>query len=192
MAAEDGEASDRLLIEALALAPNVAADRRQRCAQARSLGWRASTATDRRRSSRRFAACVLLLRGGSWSRPTGRPVPITSFRQAVRRGVAYLARDRRANGIFPSLSILDNFGLVSMGTRPPLRPDRPAQAEGAIRDLSAPVVDRRAFARPRHHDALGRQSAEGAACALARSRAARAAAQRSDARRRPAHPRDAL
>jgi ribose transport system ATP-binding protein len=29
--------------------------------------------------------------------------------------VAYLARDRRANGIFPSLSILDNFGLVSMG-----------------------------------------------------------------------------
>jgi ribose transport system ATP-binding protein len=42
------------------------------------------------------------------------PVPVTSFRQAVRRGVAYLARDRRANGIFPSLSILDNFGLVSM------------------------------------------------------------------------------
>jgi ABC-type sugar transport system ATPase subunit len=42
-------------------------------------------------------------------------VPISSFRQAVRRGVAYLARDRRANGIFPSLSILDNFGLVSMG-----------------------------------------------------------------------------
>ena len=32
----------------------------------------------------------------------------------MRRGVAYLARDRRANGIFPSLSILDNFGLVSM------------------------------------------------------------------------------
>jgi ABC-type sugar transport system ATPase subunit len=42
-------------------------------------------------------------------------VPISSFRQAVRRGVAYVARDRRANGIFPSLSILDNFGLVSMG-----------------------------------------------------------------------------
>jgi ribose transport system ATP-binding protein len=42
-------------------------------------------------------------------------VPISSFRQAVRCGVAYLARDRRTNGIFPSLSILDNFGLVSMG-----------------------------------------------------------------------------
>ncbi len=45
----------------------------------------------------------------------GERVPISSFRQAVRRGVAYLARDRRANGIFPSLSILDNFGVVSMG-----------------------------------------------------------------------------
>lgn len=44
----------------------------------------------------------------------GERVLISSFRQAVRRGVAYLARDRRANGIFPSLSILDNFGLVSM------------------------------------------------------------------------------
>ena len=45
----------------------------------------------------------------------GERVAIASFRQAVRRGVAYLARDRRANGIFPSLSILDNFGVVSMG-----------------------------------------------------------------------------
>ena len=45
----------------------------------------------------------------------GERVTISSFRQAVRRGVAYLARDRRANGIFPSLSILDNFGVVSMG-----------------------------------------------------------------------------
>jgi ribose transport system ATP-binding protein len=39
---------------------------------------------------------------------------ITGFRQAVRRGVAYLARDRRANGIFPALSILDNFAMVSL------------------------------------------------------------------------------
>ncbi len=47
-----------------------------------------------------------------WSE--GRPIPVTGFRQAVRHGVAYLARDRRANGIFPSLSILDNFSIVSM------------------------------------------------------------------------------
>ena len=45
----------------------------------------------------------------------GERVAIAGFRQAVRHGVAYLARDRRANGIFPSLSILDNFGVVSMG-----------------------------------------------------------------------------
>ena len=44
----------------------------------------------------------------------GKPVVIASFRQAVLHGVAYLARDRRANGVFPSLSILDNFGVVSM------------------------------------------------------------------------------
>jgi ABC-type sugar transport system ATPase subunit len=56
----------------------------------------------------------------------GQRVPITGFRQAVRRGVAYLARDRRANGIFPSLSILDNFGMVSMG-----------------RDLRLGLIDRR-------------------------------------------------
>jgi ribose transport system ATP-binding protein len=40
-------------------------------------------------------------------------VPVTSFRQAVRHGIAYLPRDRRGNGIFPALSILDNFGIVS-------------------------------------------------------------------------------
>ena len=44
----------------------------------------------------------------------GRWVAVANFRQAVRCGVAYLARDRRANGIFPSLSVLDNFALVSM------------------------------------------------------------------------------
>ena len=99
----------------------------------------------------------------------GERVPISSFRQAVRRGVAYLARDRRANGIFPSLSILDNFGLVSMG-----------------RDLRLGFIDRRrqraryeTYRRrltivapsPDHAitTAVGRKPAEGAACALARA-----------------------
>jgi ABC-type sugar transport system ATPase subunit len=40
---------------------------------------------------------------------------VAGFRQAVRCGIAYLARDRRANGIFPSLSILDNFAMASLG-----------------------------------------------------------------------------
>jgi len=38
---------------------------------------------------------------------------VTSFRQAVRHGIAYLPRDRRLHGIFPALSILDNFSMVS-------------------------------------------------------------------------------
>ena len=46
--------------------------------------------------------------------PDGDAVAITDFRQAARGGIAYLARDRRANGIFPSLSVLDNYAMVSM------------------------------------------------------------------------------
>jgi ABC-type sugar transport system ATPase subunit len=44
----------------------------------------------------------------------GSHVAVRSFRQATRHGIAYLARDRRANGIFPSLSILDNFSMVTL------------------------------------------------------------------------------
>ena len=49
------------------------------------------------------------------ARAAGGGDPVTGFRQAVRHGIAYLARDRRANGIFPSLSIIDNFAMVSLG-----------------------------------------------------------------------------
>jgi len=45
---------------------------------------------------------------------SGDALAVTGFRQATRCGVAYLARDRRANGIFPSLSILDNFAMVTL------------------------------------------------------------------------------
>lgn len=34
--------------------------------------------------------------------------------EAAKRGVVYLPRDRRATGIFPVLSVLDNFGMPSM------------------------------------------------------------------------------
>ncbi|MBN9021339.1 MAG: sugar ABC transporter ATP-binding protein [Rhizobiales bacterium] len=40
---------------------------------------------------------------------------IEGFRQAVRQRVAYLPRDRRATGIFPALSILDNFSIATVG-----------------------------------------------------------------------------
>jgi ribose transport system ATP-binding protein len=41
--------------------------------------------------------------------------PIAGFREAVSEGIAYLPRDRRSAGIFPSLSILDNFAIATLG-----------------------------------------------------------------------------
>lgn len=37
---------------------------------------------------------------------------ITSLRAAARSGVAYLPRDRKSEGILPSLSVLDNFSIA--------------------------------------------------------------------------------
>jgi len=51
---------------------------------------------------------VAVSAGGAGTRVEG-------FRQAVRHGIAYLPRDRRATGIFPTLSILDNFAIATIG-----------------------------------------------------------------------------
>ena len=40
---------------------------------------------------------------------------ITSLRIAVSAGIAYLPRDRRSTGIFPTQSILDNFAISTVG-----------------------------------------------------------------------------
>jgi ribose transport system ATP-binding protein len=45
----------------------------------------------------------------------GAATRVEGFRQAVRNGIAYLPRDRRSTGIFPSLSILDNFSIATIG-----------------------------------------------------------------------------
>jgi ribose transport system ATP-binding protein len=114
MAAEKAETPDRLLIEALALAPNVQpVDDKVRAGEIVGLAGLDGHGQE----AFLEALCGLhpLASGRVMVATERHPVPITSFRQAARRGVAYLARDRRANGIFPSLSILDNFGLVSMG-----------------------------------------------------------------------------
>jgi ABC-type sugar transport system ATPase subunit len=42
------------------------------------------------------------------------PVRLINHREAARHGVVYLPRDRRSTGIFPVLSVLDNFGIASM------------------------------------------------------------------------------
>ncbi len=40
--------------------------------------------------------------------------PVHGFYDAVSKGIAYLGRDRRATGIFSSLSILDNFAISTV------------------------------------------------------------------------------
>lgn len=45
----------------------------------------------------------------------GRRVPVSGFRKAVASGIAYLPRDRRATGIFPTQSVLDNFAISTVG-----------------------------------------------------------------------------
>ncbi|MFC3183203.1 ATP-binding cassette domain-containing protein [Cypionkella sinensis] len=40
---------------------------------------------------------------------------ISSFRDAERNAVVYVPRDRRSTGIFPDLSILDNFAIATPG-----------------------------------------------------------------------------
>lgn len=40
--------------------------------------------------------------------------PLRSFREASRRGVAYVPRDRKREGLFFALSILDNFSMALM------------------------------------------------------------------------------
>ncbi|WAJ33009.1 sugar ABC transporter ATP-binding protein [Arthrobacter sp. FX8] len=41
----------------------------------------------------------------------GRPAPITSLAKAIESKVEYISGDRRKEGIFPNLSILENFGM---------------------------------------------------------------------------------
>ena len=40
---------------------------------------------------------------------------VTDARIAFRHGIVYLPQDRKSEGIFPSLSILDNFRILSLG-----------------------------------------------------------------------------
>lgn len=40
---------------------------------------------------------------------------VTDARMAYRHGVVYLPQDRKSEGIFPSLSILDNFRMLTVG-----------------------------------------------------------------------------
>jgi ribose transport system ATP-binding protein len=45
---------------------------------------------------------------------SGKQAEITGFRKAVANGIAYLPRDRRATGLFPTQSVLDNFAISTV------------------------------------------------------------------------------
>ncbi|MFN8624069.1 MAG: ATP-binding cassette domain-containing protein [Chloroflexota bacterium] len=47
----------------------------------------------------------------------GARVPVTDARVAYRHGIVYLPQDRKSEGIFPSLSILDNFRMLTVGEK---------------------------------------------------------------------------
>ena len=125
-------------------------------------------------------------RGAARSRSaTGRRTGIEGFRQAVAHGIAYLPRDRRATGIFPTLSILDNFAISTVGRDVRVGLISKAAPARALRGLPREAVDRRAAIRmrrsPRCRAATSRRCCSPAALAL---RAPLPAAQRPDPRRR--------
>ncbi len=44
----------------------------------------------------------------------GRPVRLTSIRDAMRRGIAYVPEDRKTDGLFLSRSVSDNFAVTAL------------------------------------------------------------------------------
>jgi ribose transport system ATP-binding protein len=63
--------------------------------------------------------------------------PIVSLREAVRRGVCYVPRDRKNEGLFLGLSVLDNYGLPTLWREARLSfIDRAATRGRAQRDLA--------------------------------------------------------
>lgn len=47
----------------------------------------------------------------------GAVAPLADARTAYRNGIVYLPQDRKNEGIFPALSILDNFRMLTVGER---------------------------------------------------------------------------
>ena len=113
MGADEGEPAERLLIDGLTLAPDVPPIH-DKVRAGEIVGLAGLEGHGQEPFLEALCGLRSPLSGRLMVEAHGRWVAIASFRQAVRCGVAYLARDRRANGIFPSLSLLDNFALVSM------------------------------------------------------------------------------
>ena len=87
------------------------------------------------------------LSGDVYLDKAGHRTRINGFRKAVASGVAYLPRDRRATGIFPTQSVIDNFAISTVGRdamfgliRPQLRRQR-YEAYREKLSISAPRPD---------------------------------------------------
>ena len=55
------------------------------------------------------------LQGAITVHTDGKGRPLADARTAYRHGVVYLPQDRKSEGIFPALSILDNFRMLTVG-----------------------------------------------------------------------------
>lgn len=70
----------------------------------------------------------------------GRRHPVQDARAAYAQGIVYLPQDRKNEGIFPSLSVLDNFRMLTLG-------------QSGRHGFLSPRQDQRAFAA--HRERLG-------------------------------------
>lgn len=56
-----------------------------------------------------------------WASIEGKPVRLRTPREAVRHGLAFCSEDRKAEGLFPDLSVRENIVLALQGSRGALR-----------------------------------------------------------------------
>jgi ABC-type sugar transport system ATPase subunit len=73
--------------------------------------------------------------------------PIDSYRKAVRAGVVYVPRDRKTQGIFPTLSVLDNVGIATEAQRSKLGFSRRSRARRELEPLTRALAVRAASLR---------------------------------------------
>ena len=63
--------------------------------------------------------------------------PVDTMREAVRRGICYVPRDRKNEGLFAGLSVLDNYGLPTLSRWSRLTfIDRKGLSRRAVNDLN--------------------------------------------------------
>ena len=154
---------------------------------ARSSASPGSRATGRSASCARSAASTGPTAARCCASPTAARRPSARSSEAARHGIAYVPRDRKTEGIFEPLSILDNFSLPTIGKDATAGRHLGAPPPRALPPVRRPAEDPLRLGRQPHHDALGRQPAEGRDRPLAGDGARHRGAQRPHPRRRRGH-----